>query len=58
MDAYNRRANLGKKNLADSVAIYGRGRELFIPPTYIVKIPSSEPSLQKSVKRKEVFENG
>jgi len=25
----------GKKNLADSVAIYGRGRELFRPPTYI-----------------------
>ena len=22
------------KNLANSVAIYGRGRELFIPPTY------------------------
>jgi len=26
--------NLGKKNLADSVVIYGRGRELFKPPTY------------------------
>jgi hypothetical protein len=24
----------GKKNLADSVAICGRGRELFSPPTY------------------------
>jgi len=26
---------LRNKNLADSVAIYGRGRELFRPPTYI-----------------------
>jgi hypothetical protein len=34
MDAYERCTNLGKKNLADSVAIYGRGRELFRPPTY------------------------
>jgi len=33
MDAYERCTNLGKKNLADSVAIYGRGRELFRPPT-------------------------
>jgi hypothetical protein len=24
---------LGKKNLADSVAIYGRGREIFRPTT-------------------------
>jgi len=28
MDAYDRCTNL-EKNLADSVAIYGRGRELF-----------------------------
>jgi len=26
---------LRKKNLAVSVAIYGRGRELFRPPTYV-----------------------
>jgi hypothetical protein len=26
---------LRKKNLTDIVAIYGRGRELFKPPTYI-----------------------
>jgi hypothetical protein len=25
---------LGEKNLADSITIYGRGRELFRPPTY------------------------
>jgi len=31
--AYVRYTNLGKKkNLADSVAIYGRGREIFRPP--------------------------
>jgi len=34
MDAYDRCTNLGKKNLAHSVAIYGRGRELFRPPMY------------------------
>jgi len=33
MDAYDRCTNL-EKNLADSVAIYGQGRELFRPPTY------------------------
>jgi len=33
MDAYDRCTNLGKTNLADIVAIYGRGRELFRPPT-------------------------
>jgi len=33
MDAYDRCTP--QKNLADSVAIYGRGRELFRPPTYI-----------------------
>jgi len=33
MDAYDRCTNLGKKNLANSVAIYGRGTELFRPPT-------------------------
>jgi hypothetical protein len=26
---------LGKTNLVDCVAIYGRDRELFIPPTYV-----------------------
>jgi hypothetical protein len=34
MDAYDRGTNL-KKNLADIIAIYGRGRELFRPPTYV-----------------------
>jgi len=34
MDAYDRCSNLEGKNLADSVAIYGRGRELFRTPTY------------------------
>jgi hypothetical protein len=34
MDAYDRCTSLGKKNLADIVAIYGRGRELSRPPTY------------------------
>jgi len=35
MDAYERRTNLEKKNLADIVDNYGRGRELFRPPTYL-----------------------
>jgi hypothetical protein len=35
MDAYDRCTNLGGKNIADIVAIYGRGRELFRPPTYL-----------------------
>jgi hypothetical protein len=34
MDAYDRCTNLGEKNLADIVAIYGRGQEQFRPPTY------------------------
>jgi hypothetical protein len=34
MDAYDRCNNLKKKNLADSVAIYGQGTEIFRPPTY------------------------
>jgi len=38
MDAYDRCINLGKKNLADCIAIYGRGQELFRPPTYSVTI--------------------
>jgi hypothetical protein len=33
MDAYDM-YQLINKNLADSVAIYGRGREIFRPPTY------------------------
>jgi len=36
MDAYNRCTNVGK-NLADSAAIYGRGRKIFRPQTYITK---------------------
>jgi len=35
MDAYDRCANLGKKKLADSVGIYGRGREIYRSPTYL-----------------------
>jgi len=35
MDAYEKCTNLGGKNLVDIVAIYGRGQELFRPPTYI-----------------------
>jgi len=35
MDAYDRCTNLGEKILAHSFAIYGRGWELFRPPTYI-----------------------
>ena len=38
MDAYDRRTNLGGKNLADSVAIYGRGRELLRAPTYLTTL--------------------
>jgi len=34
MDAYDRCTNLVKKNLADIVAIYVQGQELFRPPTY------------------------
>jgi len=34
MDAYDRCTNLGKK-FTYSVAIYGRGRELFRPPTLL-----------------------
>jgi len=29
---------LRKKNLADNIAVYGRGRELFRPPTYICAV--------------------
>jgi hypothetical protein len=32
MDAHDRCTNLEKKNLGDSVAIYGQGREIFRPP--------------------------
>jgi len=35
MDAYDRCTNYGGKNLADIVAIYVRGRELFRPPMYM-----------------------
>jgi hypothetical protein len=34
MDAYDRCTNL-EKSLADIVAIYGRGREIFTPFTYM-----------------------
>jgi len=33
MDAYDKFTNLRKINLADIIVIYGRGRELFRPPT-------------------------
>jgi len=39
MDAYDRCTNL-EKNIAFSVAIYGRGREIFRPATYIVSTPT------------------
>jgi len=39
MNAYDRCTNLGKKNLADSVAIYGRGGEIFRTPTYAATTP-------------------
>jgi hypothetical protein len=35
MDAYDKYTNLLEKNLADRVAICGRVRELFLPPTYV-----------------------
>ena len=35
MDAYDRCTYLGKKNLADSIVIFGLGREIFRPPTYV-----------------------
>jgi hypothetical protein len=41
MDAYDRCTNLGK-NLADSVAIYGRDREIFRPPTYAATPPHTD----------------
>jgi hypothetical protein len=34
MDAYDRCTNLGEKNPAHVIAIYGRGRDRFRPPTY------------------------
>jgi len=33
VDAYDRCTNLGEKNLADIVTIYGWGQELFRPST-------------------------
>jgi hypothetical protein len=39
MDAYDRCTNLEKK-LAHSVVIYGRGRELFLPPTLSLRAVS------------------
>jgi hypothetical protein len=38
MDAYDRCTNLGEKNFAHSVAICGRGQDLFRPPTYRWKV--------------------
>jgi len=35
MDAYDRCTNLGGKNLADIIAIYGRGQELLRPPRLV-----------------------
>jgi hypothetical protein len=43
MDAYDRCTNLGEKNLANIVAIYGQGRELFRPPMYNGPSPSPGP---------------
>ena len=41
-DAYDRYTNLGKKNLVNIVAIYGQGRELFRPPTYMYHTQSDK----------------
>jgi hypothetical protein len=38
MDACDGCTNLGKKGLADSFAIYGRGREIFRPPIQLRSI--------------------
>ena len=40
---------LRKKNFADSVAIYGRGRELFRPPTYHIDMRQHANFQQPSV---------
>jgi len=42
MNAYDRSTNLEKKNLADSVAIHVRGRELFRPPTHSLAVLSCD----------------
>jgi hypothetical protein len=56
MDAYDGCTNLGKKNLADSVDIYGRGRELFRPPTYILfnKVPKKIFGFRE-IKNKDIY---
>jgi hypothetical protein len=42
MAAYNRCSNLGK-NLVDNVALYGRGREIFRPSTYVYEVKYNLP---------------
>jgi hypothetical protein len=55
MNAYDRCTNLGKKKLADIVAICGRGRELFRPPTYqqvsnlVYELPEDRTNVPKHV---------
>ena len=48
MDTYDSCTNLGKKNLADSVAIYGRGQELFRPSTYSKRVCAKQRERLKS----------
>jgi hypothetical protein len=48
MDAYDRCTNV-KKNLSDIVAMYGRGRELFRPPTYLLTYEDGEDSVYRNV---------
>jgi hypothetical protein len=38
MDAYDRCTNLGKKIIANSVALYGQCQELFRPPIYLSQL--------------------
>jgi hypothetical protein len=47
MDPYDKRNNLGKKNLANIVATYGRGRELFRQPTCVLSVRANR-SFRKS----------
>jgi hypothetical protein len=53
MDAYDRCTTLVGKNLADSIAIYGRGREILRPPTYILHdvALTTSPQTARSLKK-------
>jgi len=58
MEAYDRCTNLGKKNLSDSIAVYGRGRELLRPLTYKTVPPEQKVSWTFIQSRTEILENG